>query len=376
MRAILAAILTLATAESAAALDEVVVQRDAVQQTLRGKVLVKAADGGLLLQAPDGRLWRIEPQQIVAQSTDRLPFQPLSADELASRLPGELGAGFEVHRTAHYLIAHNTSREYAAWCGALLERLYQGFTAFWEHKDFPLHAPEFPLVAVVFRDQASYAAHAKAELGRATAAVIGYYSLETNRVTMYDLTGALAQQRPGARVSVAQINQLLQGDAERTVATVIHEATHQLAYNSGLHTRFADVPMWVSEGLAVYFETPDLRSAKGWRSIGVVNRPRLARFQDYLARRPDDSLAALVQDDARLRDTRSGLDAYAEAWALNYFLLRQRPKQYAGYLKLLSAKPPLVWDDPATRLAEFRAAFAADPAQLDAELLRYLQRVR
>ena len=33
---------------------------------------------------------------------------------------------------------------------------------------------------------------------------------------------------------------------ERTVATIIHEATHQLAFNSGLQVRFADNPLVVA----------------------------------------------------------------------------------------------------------------------------------
>ena len=38
--------------------------------------------------------------------------------------------------------------------------------------------------------------------------------------------------------------------------------------NTGLQTRYADNPFWVSEGLAVFFETPDLRSKNGWNAIG------------------------------------------------------------------------------------------------------------
>ena len=48
--------------------------------------------------------------------------------------------------------------------------------------------------------------------------------------------------------------------------TVIHEATHQIAFNCGLHTRYADNPLWLTEGMALYFETPDLRSRSGWRT--------------------------------------------------------------------------------------------------------------
>jgi hypothetical protein len=194
---------------------------------------------------------------------------------------------------------------------------------------------------------------------------------------MYDLTGVEAIRRPGdRRGSAAQINQMLaRPDAENMVATIIHEATHQIAFNRGLHQRLADVPLWVSEGLATYFETPDLSSTRGWRSIGEVNWMRMSRFREYLARRPADSLASLIADDRRFRDPREALDAYAEAWALNYFLLRQRPNEYLTYLERLSRKGPLVWDEPDDRLREFRAAFG-DLRQLDAEFLRHMQRVR
>ena len=69
---------------------------------------------------------------------------------------------------------------------------------------------------------------------------------------------------------------------EKAVATIIHEATHQLAYNCGLHTR-SPTFRWVSEGLAVYFETPDHPAPKGWH--GNVNPERLARFRQYLPQR-------------------------------------------------------------------------------------------
>ena len=139
-----------------------------------------------------------------------------------------------------------------------------------------------------------------------------------------------------------------------TVATIVHEATHQIAFNCGLHTRYSDCPMWFSEGIAVYFETPDLHSPKGWSGIGAVNRPRLAQFQQYLRSRPHDSLRTLISNDKRFRDPKQALDAYAEAWALTYFLLQQHRKQYVEYLRMLSAKKPLLEDGPEKRLAQFQ----------------------
>jgi hypothetical protein len=128
--------------------------------------------------------------------------------------------------------------------------------------------------------------------------------------------------------------------------------------------------------MAIYFETPDLQSSTGWRTIGSVNRVRLQGFREYLPRRKPESLKTLLVDDDRMRDSRTALDAYAEAWALNYFLIRQRPKQYVEYLKVLGQKPPLAQYSAETRLREFQQAFGENLGQLDAEFLRYMSKVR
>ncbi|NQU23584.1 MAG: DUF1570 domain-containing protein, partial [Candidatus Nealsonbacteria bacterium] len=266
---------------------------------------------------------------------------------------------------------------YAQWCGALFERLYLAFTNYWSRKGFDLAEPEFPLVAVVFAKQDSYVKHSRPELGKAAESIIGYFSLRTNRMSMYDLTGLEALNLPTMRRSTtAQVNQILaQPDAMRTVSTIVHEATHQIAFNCGLHNRYSDCPVWFSEGIAVYFETPDLRSSKGWRGIGVLNRGRLARFQLYLRNRPADSLKTLLADDKRFHDTKLGLDAYAEAWALSYYLIRSHPRQYVDYLKMLSKKQPLLTDGPQTRLKEFEQFFG-DLEQFDAQFVRAMSKVR
>jgi hypothetical protein len=194
---------------------------------------------------------------------------------------------------------------------------------------------------------------------------------------MYDLTGVESANRYGRPVgTIKQINQILiQPEAERQVATVVHEATHQIAYNCGMHARYSDCPLWLSEGIAIFFETPDLKSSKGWRGVGAVSWLRLERFRQYLGRRPADSLTTLIADDRRFRDTAHNLDAYAEAWALTYYLIRRYPDEYVEYLKALGKKKPLIDDGPAARLDEFQKAFG-DLQRLDAEFLRYMQRVR
>lgn len=361
----------------ATAMDRVVRKKDGRATPLAGRVVAEAEDGGLVLQTPDGALWPLQPEDFSDRTRDDVPFQPLSREALAPRLLEELPPGFRIHTTANYLVCYNTSTAYAQWCGALYERLYRGFRTFWETRGLDLSDPEFPLVALVFDGKESYVRHVKGELGAAADSIVGYYSPSTNRVNMYDLTGVEGFRAPNDRVnSTTLINQILQRpDAAPMVATIVHEATHQLAYNCGLQTRFADNPVWVSEGLAVYFETPDLKNSKGWSSIGNINRNRLIQFRKYQARRPADSLELLLRDDKRFRDPASALDAYAEAWALNYFLLRTRSKEYVAFLKQISTKPPVIFDEPEMRLAQFRAAFGADLRKLDADFLRYLRKL-
>jgi hypothetical protein len=174
----------------------------------------------------------------------------------------------------------------------------------------------------------------------------------------------------------ARINQILsQPRAERTVATIVHEATHQIAFNSGLQVRFADVPFWLSEGIAIYFETPDLKRSKGWGGIGAVNRVNLLNFRKYLETRPRGSLAQLLSDDKRFRDPKTSADAYAEAWALNYFLIRTRKAAYIRYLQDLAALPPQRFLEPDERIAQFRQHFGDDLDALEAEFLKHMRGV-
>jgi hypothetical protein len=195
---------------------------------------------------------------------------------------------------------------------------------------------------------------------------------------MYDLTGVDGLRKSQRGVSsAAHINQVLsQPAAERTVATIVHEATHQLAYNSGMQTRLAGNPMWVNEGIAVYFETPDLGSARGWRSIGAVNRLHLNRFCETMAQRPAGALRELLTNDALFRDPKTSSDAYAGAWALNYYLLKVRGAQHVELLQELAQLAPLAEISPEERVAQFERAMGETLEQTDDAFVRYMRRVK
>lgn len=361
----------MAPMHNALAMDTIVFTQHETSHEVVGRAVVEAQDGGLLFESCDRQIWVLTPDLIERRKADDSPFNYLGRKEIAARLTAEF-PGFKVHNTAHYVICYNTSPAYARWCGSLYERLYDAYFNFWRRRNIDVHEPDF-LVSLVFRDQPSYASYGSRELGETVSAVIGFYSLSTNRMTTYDITGIEAFRQPGDRTgSLKHINDILsRPGAERTVATLIHEATHQLAFNSGLENRFADNPLWLSEGLAIYFEAPDLSAARGWRKIGAMHPARLRTFQNSRAQRPPDSLRSLLTDDnGRFRDASRAEQSYAEAWALCYYLMRQKPAEFRTYLQAVGQKKVLQQDSAEVRLRDFQQAFGGTWEEVDTEFLR------
>jgi len=363
-------LVTLALSSSVWAIDVVKFRGDNGITEATGKILVQGADGGVLLLTPVGVLLPLGSSEVIEITQNDLPFQAATPKEAATYWLQRLPKNFEVYTTAHYVVLHNASRDYARWCGSLLERLYNGFTAYFSHKGLTIERPAFPLVIVVFATRQQYIEHCREEVGDAIERIQGHYNLETNVVTTYDLTGS------NGTATAAQIARyIMQPGVQQTITTLVHEASHQLANNSGVTCRWTDTPQWVSEGLAMFFETPDLRSSRGWSTVGALNYERLQRFRAYLPQRPSDSLATLIRDNSRFQNLSTAMDAYAEAWALTYFLLQQNGQAFITYLARLREKSPLVYDSPEERVEDFSQAFG-DLRQVESEFLRYILRLR
>ncbi len=111
--------------------------------------------------------------------------------------------------------------------------------------------------------------------------------------------------------------------SERIVLDLRHELTHAL-----LHSVLKDVPLWLDEGLAEYYELPP-----GWNGFNRTH-VRVLRERDI---RPDlgrlEKLSEVKDMDA---------DRYREAWAWVYLMLRGNPKAkevLLAYLQQLRTKP-------------------------------------
>ena len=187
--------------------------------------------------------------------------------------------------------------------------------------------------------------------------VVGFYSPQTNRVLLYDVTHGQAAD----------------ADWQQNASTIIHEATHQMAFNTHIHNRAAVPPRWAGEGLAMLFEAPGVWNAQQYPlAKDRINQGRLSAFREYAGgQRPEGSLPLFVQNSERLFSAAPAA-AYCEAWALTFFLSETEPAKYLQYLARTAAREPLREYSAKERLQEFTDVFGTDLKMLEARYLRFI----
>ncbi len=346
-------------------------------RSVLGEVIAEQEEYGYLLLKSDGGLAQITPDRVEKAELVDSALTVTPAAELGEKVVKLMPDGSKVICTEHFVICYNTTDAYARWNAELYEGLYRGFHRFWKSKGMELCEPRFPLVALIFGTKEEYVKFAGKEFKGADA-TFGYYNQKTNRLASYDLTGIEGMIPSGSRVPrTALVQQILsRPEGERTVATIIHEACHQIAYNCGLQVRLGASPVWLSEGIATFFESPDVMSRTGWAGVGKVNRHNQYVLAQYLPKRSSDSLTLLLTDDGRMKDGKTSTNAYAEAWGVTHFLIQSKPKEFVRYLKELQTIPVGVQPNSKDRVDLFRACFGDDIGKLDRDFVRYFQRLR
>ena len=343
-----------ALSPAAAVAAEFMFRADVDGQTIEGKPLSWDATHMQLL-ARDGRLYEFNPKLAQNAAKTGPQFVGYSIPEMKRLLTGEFGKRFEVTTTQHYVVVHAGGD--SQWPGRF-EDLYNRFGHYFRIRGFELQTPPYPLAAIVYRNQTEYLNAAAASGTPMHPNTLGHYDPSTNRVFLFD---------SGAK----------EGSASwlENAETIIHEATHQMAYNTGVHRRFAVQPRWLVEGLATMFEAPGVWSERyDHTRADRVNRGRLLGFRDYVAkRRQPGSLARMLTTDDAFRSDPDG--AYAEAWALSFYLCETQPRLYANYLARTAERPEFSEYSAAERMADFQNLFGNDLKLFEAKFLSYMQGV-
>jgi hypothetical protein len=325
---------------------------DIAGQRIEGMPLAWSSDRIFLL-ARDGRLWDFSPKKADNYRKTSSSFTSYSAAEMRGALERELAGKLVVSGTGHYLVAH--PKEKSEWAQRF-EELYRSCFHYFALHDMKVHEPEFPLIAVVWGKRDDFVHYAVQQGSPVGTNILGFYSPTTNRVTLYD---------QGAGTKNPEVWQ-------QNESTIIHEATHQMAFNTGVHNRFAPTPKWLAEGLGTLFEA---RGVWDWRRYprlsDRVNQPRLEGFRRWQqSGRSTGAFVNLLTSDRQFQANPSA--AYCEAWAWVLFFTETYPRKFSQYVQRVAARPDFQDYPTAQRMSDFTNVFGQDLRLLEVHFLKFM----
>ena len=366
-------------------------------QTYAGKIIAKDSERCFLMDKfgvlTTHHISRLTSFRIVGDS-----FHRVSPSEFRKQLLTEFQSGYDIHLSAHYVVVGKKGRAKAY--ATLLEEIYRQVDSFYSIRGFKTADPEFTMVAIVFNTVDEFKEYCGRDQMLWSEDLRGYYSLKSNRVVLYDrpaklnastespvdgdtsaastsndaLTAdELTLENPAS--NQATLAAMLNGVAGETADTIVHETTHQVGYNIGIHSRIGETPTWVIEGLATVLEAPGIRVRGSSDAADKINTVRLNWFNtEYESRRQPGDLARMVAGDEVFRN--QALDAYSSAWAFTYFMTENpaRARSYIRYLRILGERDPLQHYTAEERLKDFQSAFG-DVSKIEMDFLRSIDRL-
>lgn len=289
-----------------------------------------------------------QPGLAMVGSTDG-HFTVLSSPELRGRLQTEFGPAFEVIPTEHYLVVQPRGRGDRWPTG--FEKMYRQFVAFMDRRGVLIRRGRFPLVAIVLPDEAAMQA-AFAKIAINPGRVAGVYDLSSNRVLLHD-----------------------RDTVRETAETLRHEAAHQTAYNTGVHSRVSNTPRWIVEGVGSLFEPAIMESARHGTRGDRVNSRLLLHLRTHDAASSDlaHDIQRLVGDDTMFQNSGEVENAYAVGWAMMFYLAEREPRQFASLISHTNRLPPFEKYDRIQRLHDFERIVGADIHRFAKRLERFLE---
>lgn len=313
---------------------------------------------------PNGQMQFIEQSEVKSQSVLPYDFAPQTIADARVELQNELGANYETVVLGPYVIAAPVGQ--AEYWRARFRRLLSGFLRYFEVRHWSLRRPDFPLRVVVYATRAEFMAYSSRQVKQIPSSMVGCYSPRTNRCALYniDLPSVQATNAPKDKAT----------NWSETEATIVHEAVHQLAYNSGIHERLSMDPLWFIEGLACMFEQPGVydsaqQSGTLASRMDPARRQRLQAIIDH----PKLFLAHLQSlsesDDLFEREVEV---AYDLSWALTFYVAERMPAEFRKYSSVLAARP--FGEYPSIeRGRDFRQVFGGDLSLLAGRLTHMLR---
>ena len=320
-----------------------------------GKELVYTGKEMALMRR-DGRISILPVNSRREVKTISRSFKPYRADIIRDQLQKEFGNDYHVSTTSNFVVVHPPG-EYQKWATPF-EVLYQRFRNYFSSRGFNVDKPEFPLIVVVLNRRSEFDKFLKTYHSPG-ANILGYYSQKSNRIITYDPTGGRSTGSDWAYND-----------------TLIHEAVHQTAYNTGIHRRYGYSPTWIVEGLACMFEAEGVYDIVNHPGIKErINQDRLAALKYYYKKgRVKGKLLQFVASDD-LFQADAGL-SYAYAWGLTFFLAEKYPAKYFRYLQADGKRSEFQDYTAKERTKAFTDAFGVNTDDLEVRMENFIKTLK
>jgi hypothetical protein len=348
-------------------------------------------------------------KQVKNRLKEDLPANSAQESKLKSLV--KQGTGMRIERSPHFMLLTDTPEKPAKAAKGetqkkknraherldLLEQVYESFILLFHAQDIEIDIPNERMMVVLFDKFADFQDCAKS-LSPSLSSASGFWDPISNVSYFFDYgsTGRFevlkelmnvfkkieadaVKARDPETIRYGKVLRLLI-DVEREnsdITVVSHECCHQMAGNTGLLPRHVDIPSWVHEGLATYFEAP---ASGGWAGIGAVSIERLIFYQRLADNDPTHSNIDFVASDQifDLAASKSAtLYGYAHAWGLTHFMFEKHLKELVTIYKVIGQMPPDVKLNPDILMKIFhRACGSESTKELNDEWKSYMRTLK
>lgn len=295
---------------------------------------------------------------------------------------------FKVITSEHYIIAYQTSDAYADWYRQMVENMHRSFTDFWKKREASLIPLEEPLVVVLYTSRPAFLKYAVDYFSgdQELKNFAGFYHVRKNYIFLYDSSqiyvpyigtgsGKVIGAATGQTATTEQIAEFRKRPGiENSIELLIHEGAHQLSFNTGLLSRRADCPVWLTEGVAMIRGASKRKAKNGWEINLKIDDRWYPELRKYLRTNPQDPILSTVKNDALFGDNKTQIHGYAMAWGLTFYLMTKYPKEYIEYMNTVN-QPTLSRRTKEARQQNFEQHFGKDWKKLEDDFAKEMMRL-
>jgi len=279
-------------------------------------------------------------------------FVPASTMELRDSLIREFGPTFEVVVTRNFLVVQPRDRG-KKW-PETFDQLHRQFTGQMRSLGVNVRKGKFPMIAIVMPDLAALhqeLASQDVPNNMFGGNVAGIYIANSNRVYTHD-----------------------SGNDASTLPILRHEAAHQSAFNSNVHSRLNKTPKWITEGLGMMMEPAAMTDGRSSTVLQRSNAEALAKLGKRYRETPgliESDVSRLIANVVMFEASTEIDAAYCISWLMMFYLSERRPTVFAKLLNHTATRAPFAEYPTSERTRDLEAISGLTPRAFAVELHRY-----